>query len=70
MTIDVYGRYQLEIERQGQGWIVSRREEGKRRPDPDIIIPSRMRPEEIIPYLEDILHEYALPGRVIRLVKT
>ncbi len=66
MKFDIYGRYRLEVIRRHESWVVNRVDNGKRRKEFDIVIPSSMRAEEIPTYLDDLLHELAHPGATIR----
>jgi hypothetical protein len=62
VRLDVYGRDVL-VERDVKGWsafYVSA--EGKRRVAEDIIIPGRVREEELVQYIADLCHEWAEPG--------
>lgn len=65
---DVYGRYQLLIERRDNRWVVYVLGEGKRREHPTIFIPSETPPAELTAYLEDLLHEEGGQGRTIRRI--
>jgi hypothetical protein len=66
MRYDIYGRYQLEIVRAAESWVVYRLYDGKRHTDPNLIVPSSLQCSEIETYLDDILHEAAQPGRRIK----
>lgn len=68
MRFDVYGWFEIEVVRTGAAWTVYRRYEGKRRPMHEIVIPPGLEAQAIPRYLDDLLHEYARPGRVIRQV--
>ncbi len=69
MKFDIYGRYELDIERVQGKWIVFRSEGGKRRHELDIIIPPDTSEADVLAYLEELLHEYARPGRSIARIK-
>lgn len=59
MKLNAYGR-KIEIVKMADNWIVYfLGNEGKKRTAHDIIIPSEIVNNEIIQYLEDILHEWA-----------
>jgi hypothetical protein len=47
-------------------WVVYRLGEGKRRRDPELVIPSHLTADEIGTYLDDLFHEWAFPGAEIR----
>ncbi len=68
MIFDVYGRYLLEIFREGERWRIYRLspDRNARLPFADFAIPSDYGPEEIARYLDDMLHESARPGHEIR----
>jgi hypothetical protein len=63
---DVYGRYELDVERRGDRWVVYARGEGKRRERPDIFVPAAITDEALGAYLDDLLHEEGSRGVVIR----
>lgn len=68
MRFDVYRRYQLEILREDDRWIIFRLDFGKRRPIFDFVIPASLPQDELATYLDDMLHEWARPGDVIRRI--
>ena len=68
MRFDIYGRYQLEVVRENERWITYRLDSGKRRLFSDFAIPASMRPDEVVVYLDDMLHELARPGSSIRRI--
>ena len=68
MRFDIYGRYQLEILREGERWVVYRLDAGRRRPEPDFAIPPSMPADEVIIYLDDMLHELARPDSCVRRI--
>ena len=68
MKFDIFGRYRLEVIRKDESWVVYRVDNGKRRTEFDIVIPSSMRAVEISTYLDDLLHELAHPGATIRRI--
>lgn len=63
MTFDIYGRFQVEVLREGGAWLAYRSECGKRVRMDELVIPAHLAEEEIIIYLDDIFHELARPGR-------
>jgi hypothetical protein len=67
MKFDVYGRFQLEVAREGNVWAVYRLAPGKRVRAHDLIIPSDVQPSEVATYLDDLFHESAVPGKSVRL---
>ena len=68
MRFDIYGRFQLEVVREGECWVAYRLDDGKRRVMPDLVVPSDLSAEEVETYLDDMLHEWAKPGTVIRRI--
>ncbi len=68
MRFDVYGRFKLEVIRDGGRWIAYRLDDGKRRMMPDLIVPSDLDADEVESYLDDMLHEWAGPGKKIRQI--
>ncbi len=59
MRVDAYGR-DLEIRREAGSWQVFHiGNEGKKRPAREITIPPSVRPDQVVDYLADLLHEYA-----------
>ena len=68
MRFDVYGRFQLEVVRAGAGWMVYRLGHGRREAMADLVIPPGTQADDILRYLDDLLHELAEPGRVLRRI--
>ncbi len=67
MRFDVFGRYLLLVERNGDGWrVLELGGDGKRRIFEDVVVPPHVREEEIGELLADLLHEYARPGATVR----
>lgn len=59
LKFDVFGRVVLITETRS-GWeAFYLGNEGKRRPDRDIIVPSNIAESEIAQYLDDLCHEWA-----------
>ncbi|CAB3880581.1 hypothetical protein LMG26858_03206 [Achromobacter anxifer] len=68
MRFDIYGRFQLDIQREGAAWAVYRSEGGKRVRVSDLAIPADVSGDELAEYLDDIYHEASGPGdRVARI---
>ena len=59
MRFDIYGKFQLEVRRENDTWVVYRWAPGMRTPCDDVIIPPSMESDEISTYLDDIYHELA-----------
>ena len=68
MRFDVYGRFQLEVVREDGRWTIFRLDQGKRCKMSDFVIPASLRSEELATYLDDMLHEWARSGEVIRRI--
>jgi hypothetical protein len=69
MKVDVYGRFQLEIAREGERWIAYKLEPGKRVRLSDLVIPGWLGEADVIQHLDDHFHEAARPGQTVRLVE-
>ena len=67
MTFSVYGRFKLDVVREGNHWTVYRLEVGKRMKVRDFAIPSSLQAAEIGTFLDDIYHELAKPGQTVQL---
>ncbi len=65
MRFNVYGRYELEVTRDGDRWSVHRLDGDKRRPA-DLAIPPDLPADGVATYLDDLLHEAARPGDSIQ----
>jgi pimeloyl-ACP methyl ester carboxylesterase len=63
MKFNIYGRFQVEVRREKDSWIVYRSELGKRAMLNDVVIPSNMAAHDIATYLDDVFHEFARPGK-------
>jgi hypothetical protein len=68
MIFDIYGRFQLDVQRENDAWVIYRPEPGKRVRVSDIVIPSMLEAEEIATYLDDIYHELAGFGQRVEPV--
>lgn len=65
MKFDCYGRFRLEIVREGERWTAYRLDNGTRVPDRDIRLPSELASGEIAALLDDLFHEHARPGQAV-----
>lgn len=63
---DIYGRFVLAIRREHGRWAAYRLGNGTRRPESTLVLPDELTEAELPTYLDDIYHEYAVAGRVIR----
>jgi pimeloyl-ACP methyl ester carboxylesterase len=68
MKFNIYGRFQVEVRREHQAWIVYRAELGKRTVFEDVVIPPDLPAHELAIYLDDIFHEFAGHGEAVELV--
>lgn len=68
MRFSIYARSDLEVERDGDRWVVYRRGLGVRRDEPTIFIPDEVHDDEIAAWLDDLLHEHGNPGETVRRV--
>ena len=58
MKLNAYGKL-LEIKRENEMWIIYELGEGKKTRSNDIYIPAEYNEEEVVRFLEDMLHERA-----------
>lgn len=63
MIFNIYGRFELDVRRENDFWVIYRPEPGKRVRVNDCVIPSTLEADEIATYLDDIYHELAGPGQ-------
>lgn len=68
MRFSIYGRYYLDVERRDDRWLVYRIGLGSRREDHTVFVPADVDEDDIAAYLEDLLHEEGVPGRMIRRI--
>ncbi len=68
MRVDVYGRFQLEIVREGDRWAAFRLDAGKRMRLPELAIPGHLDASEIPEFLDDLYHEASKPGQSVRVL--
>ena len=69
MKFNIYGRFQVEVLRANDAWIVYRAEMGKRATLNDVVIPPQLEANEIAIYLDDIFHELAGVGQGVELIQ-
>jgi hypothetical protein len=65
MKFNIYGRFQVDVRRENEAWIVYRAELGKRTKLHEVIVPPDLAAEEIATYLDDVFHEYAGIGQTV-----
>src|SRR5947199_4365314 len=70
MKFDVYGRFQVEVVRENDEWVVYKLGLGTRARSSDLAIPSFVSPSEVARFLDDVLHELSGPGQCVRLLSS
>lgn len=69
MKFDVYGRFQVEVCREGDSWVAYQIALGKRTRITHLAIPQEIQTSvEIARYLDDLYHEAARPGQSVSVV--
>ena len=68
MKFNIYGRFQVTVQRENDGWVAYRSELGKRTRLHDVVIPSDVLAQELATYLDDIFHEFAAPGQNVEVM--
>jgi len=68
MKFNIYGRFQVDVRREGDAWIVYRSELGKRTRLNDVVIPPSLVVQDLATYLDDIFHEFAKLGENVEVV--
>ncbi len=69
MKFDVYGRFFIEVTRESGRWIAHRIDQGRRSKMHELAIPGEAQADDIPRWLEDLLHEYALPNRTVTRIE-
>jgi len=62
MKLDIYGKFQIEVNYENGRWQVYKLGNGYRIPAYDIVIPSEIASKNVINFLDDIFHEASSPG--------
>jgi hypothetical protein len=65
MRFDIYGRFQVEVRREGDAWVAYRAELGKRSRLNDVVFPADLDAGDIGTYLDDVFHEFAGIGQSV-----
>jgi hypothetical protein len=68
MKFNIYGRFQIDVRREGESWVVYRSESGHRTRLNDVVIPPDLAAHELATYLDDIFHEFARPGENVEVM--
>jgi hypothetical protein len=66
LRFDVYGRYQVHVERREGGWRVMRVGADGKRALMHLLIPADVPESRLAEALDDLVHEEAVPGATIR----
>lgn len=70
MKFDIYGKFQLQIQREDNKWRAYKIGNGLRVPVHNLIIPPEVPPEELAAFLDDFYHEAATPGTEVSEILT
>lgn len=62
MKFSIYGRFQLDIQRENDAWAVYRLSPGKSMKVGDVVLPPELPESELAAFLDDVFHELAGPG--------
>lgn len=68
MKFNIYRRFQVDVRRENDSWIVYRSELGKRTRLNDVVIPPNLVAQELATYLDDIFHEFAQFGENVEMM--
>lgn len=68
MKFNIYGRFQVDVRRENESWVVYRSELGKRTQLNGVVIPPNLVAQEIATYLDDIFHEFAKLGENVEVI--
>lgn len=66
MKFDIYGKFQVAVERENGRWQIYRLGHGLRIPSYDVAVPAELSPDELARLLDDLFHEEAVPGAKIQ----
>jgi hypothetical protein len=68
MKFNIYGRFQVDVRRENEFWVVYRSELEKRARLNDVVIPSNLVVQDLATYLDDIFHEFAKFGENVEVM--
>lgn len=68
MKFNIYGRFQVDVRRESESWVVYRSELGKRTRLTDVVIPPNLVAQDLATYLDDIFHEFAKFGENVEVM--
>ena len=69
MKFNIYGRFQIDVQRENDSWVVYRVGMGKRAKLNEVVIPPEMEADDFMIYLDDIFHEFAGIGQCVELMQ-
>lgn len=68
MKFNIYGRFQVDVRRENDSWVVYRSDLGKRTRLNDVVIPQNLAVQDLATYLDDIFHEFAKLGENVEVM--
>jgi hypothetical protein len=68
MKFNIYGRFQVDVRRENEFWVVYRSELEKRARLNDVVITSNLVVQDLATYLDDIFHEFAKFGENVEVM--
>jgi hypothetical protein len=68
MKFNIYGRFQVDVRRENDTWVVYRSELGKRTVLNDVVIPQDLAADDLATYLDDVFHEFARLGEQVEVM--
>jgi hypothetical protein len=68
MKFNIYGRFQVDVQRENNAWAIYRSELGKRTRLNDVVIPPDLIAQDLAIYLDDIFHEFAKLGENVNVM--
>lgn len=68
MKFNIYGRFQVDVRRENDSWVVYRSELGKRTRLNDVVIPPNLAAQDLATYLDDIFHAFAKIGEQVEVM--
>jgi len=69
MRFSIYNRFVVEIIRKNERWIAFRIGAGIKVPEDNLMVPQDLEESELITFLEDMFHEFARPGKSIKILE-
>jgi hypothetical protein len=62
MKFNIYGRFQVDVQREHDAWVVYRSVSGKRTRMNEVLLLPELAADELATYLDDLFHEFARKG--------